>query len=184
MKRNSTKIITLIGVMTALAFILYLIEVPVTFILPQAPFLKIDFSDVPAIMVGLSVGPVAGVIVELLKNILHALFLMKEPGGSGEIANFAAGVAYMLPVILLTRKDFRAKKYIPAMILGTVCMVIVMSFVNYYVTLPIYGIADNAVKLSMIFSTFGPFNLMKSIMVSIVIVLLYPRLRNVIKKFS
>jgi riboflavin transporter len=183
MKRNSTKIITLIGVMTALAFILYLIEVPVTFILPQAPFLKIDFSDVPAILVGLSVGPIAGVIVELLKNILHALFLMKEPGGSGEIANFAAGIAYMIPVLLIARKDFRPKKYIPAMVLGTVIMLITMSFVNYFVTLPIYGITNHAVKLSMIFTTFGPFNLMKAVMVSIVIILLYPRLRNVIKKF-
>jgi riboflavin transporter FmnP len=184
MKRNSTKIITLIGVMTALAFILYLIEVPTAFLFPQAPFLKIDFSDVPAIMVGLSVGPIAGVIVELLKNILHFLFLMKEPGGSGEIANFAAGVAYMLPIILIARKDFRAKKYIPAMILGTVVMLITMSFVNYFITLPIYGISDSTVKFSMIISTFGPFNLLKAIMVSIVIALLYPRLRNIIRKFS
>ncbi len=182
MKRNSTKLITLLGVMTALAFILYYIEIPVGFILPQAPYLKIDFSDIPAILVGLSAGPIAGVVVELFKNVLHAIFLMKEPGGSGEIANFAAGISYLIPVVLIARKNFVAKRYIPAMILGTILMVITMSFVNFYVTLPLFGINDPTIKLSMIYSTFAIFNLVKAIVISIVIVLLYPRLRRVLKK--
>lgn len=184
MKRNSTKLITLLGVMTALAYILYFLELPVGFIFPAAPFLKIDFSDIPAILVGLSVGPLAGVVVELFKNVLHFIFLMKEPAGSGEIANFAAGVSYLIPVILLARKDFTAKKYIPAMVLGTLCMVVTLSFVNYYITLPLYGITNHAIKLGMIYSTFAPFNTIKGIVISIVIVLLYPRLRSVLKKFA
>jgi riboflavin transporter FmnP len=184
MKRNSTKLITLLGVMTALAYILYFLELPVGFIFPAAPFLKIDFSDIPAILVGLSAGPLAGVVVELFKNILHAIFLMKEPAGSGEIANFAAGISYLIPVILIARKDFTPKKYIPAMMLGTICMVITLSFVNYFITLPLYGITSNAIKLGMIYSTFAPFNTIKGIVISIVIVLLYPRLRSVLKKFA
>jgi riboflavin transporter FmnP len=184
MKQNSTRIITLLGVMTALAYILYFLELPVGFIFPAAPFLKIDFSDIPAIMVGLSAGPLAGVVVELFKNILHAIFLMKEPAGSGEIANFTAGIAYLIPVALIARKDFRAKKYIPAMIIGTLCTVVAMSFINYFVTLPLYGITDNTIKLSMIYTTFAPFNLIKGAVLSVVIVLLYPRLKSVLRKFS
>jgi len=178
MKKNSTKLITLLGVMTALAYILYFLELPVGFIFPTAPFLKIDFSDIPAIMVGLSAGPIAGIVVELFKNILHAIFMTKEPGFSGEIANFAAGISYLIPVVLLSRKSFRAKKYIPAMILGTICLVITMSFVNYFITLPLYGITDSVIKLSMISTTFAPFNLIKGVVISIVTVLLYPRLRS------
>ena len=130
MKLNSTKLITLIGIMTALSFVLYFFELPVGFILPQAAFLKIDFSDIPAILISLSAGPVAGIVVELLKNILHFMFLNKDGGFVGELANFAAGVSFLLPVAWIARKNFNYKTYLPALALGTVAMAAAMAFVN------------------------------------------------------
>lgn len=184
MKLNSTKLITLIGIMTALSFVLYFFELPVGFILPQAAFLKIDFSDIPSILISLSAGPIAGIVVELLKNILHFMFLNKDGGFVGELANFAAGVSFLLPVAWIARKNFNYKTYLPALALGTVAMAASMAFVNYYITLPIWGIEDSAAKINMINTALTPFNIVKGILMSIVIILLYPRLESVLKKIG
>ena len=93
--------IAIIGVMSAFAFILYFFEVSVGFILPQAAFLTVDFSDVPAIISTLIFSPIVGTAVELIKNILHFMFIRKDPGISGELANFMAGVSYLIQVYLL-----------------------------------------------------------------------------------
>ncbi len=182
MKRNSTRLITLIGIMTGLSFVLYYFELPVGFLFPQAAFLKIDFSDIPSILVSLSAGPIAGITIEFFKNILHFIFLTKEPAASGEIANFAAGVAYLLPLALLARKKY-SKRIIPAMILGTLLTTIAMGFVNYFITLPLYGIPAN-LRLPMIITSFVPFNLLKGTILSMITLLLYPRLKETLQRFS
>ena len=76
-----------VGMLTALAFALYYMEIPAGFLVPATPFLKIDFSDVPALIATLGLGPIAGTLVELLKNILH-IAITKEPALSGEVGNF------------------------------------------------------------------------------------------------
>ncbi len=185
MKTNSTKLISLIGVMTALSFVLYFFELPVGFILPQAAFLKIDFSDIPAILLSLSAGPVAGILVELLKNILHFLFINKDGSFVGELANFCAGVGFLIPVALIARKNFNFKTYVPALLLGTAVMALAMILINYFVTIPMYfPDMDSAARWGLINSAITPFNILKGILMSIVIVLLYPRLQSVLKKIG
>ena len=97
---KNTKILTLIGIMTALSFVLYLIEIPVGFLFPSAPFLQIDFGDVPAILLSITYGPHVGIIIAFFKNVLHFVFKSQTPAASGEIANFFAGVAYFIPISL------------------------------------------------------------------------------------
>jgi riboflavin transporter len=179
MKKNSTKLIALIGVMTAISFILYFFEIPFWI----APYLKIDFSDVPAILVSLSLGPIAGIVIELLKNILHFMFISKDLVPLvGEFANFSAGVAFLLPVALLIRKNFKFKTYVPAFALATVLMAAIMIPINYFITIPIYFPSmASADKLTAIFTAITPFNLIKGIMISIVIALLYPRLKTFLR---
>ena len=182
MKKNSIRLIALIGVMTAISFILYYFEIPFWL----APYLKIDFSDVPAILISLSVGPIAGITIELFKNILHFLFISKDAVPLiGEFANFSAGVSFLLPVALLARKNFNLKTYVPALALGTALMAAIMIPINYFITIPLYfPDMGNATKLTVIFTAITPFNIVKGIMISVIIALLYPRLKTVLKRIA
>ena len=181
MKKTTTRYYALIGIMTGLAFALYYLELPVAFLFPAAPFLKIDFSDIPAILTGVALGPIGGILVQLFKNILHLLLISKEPAASGEIANFFAGVALMLPIIYAYRTN--PKKFGWAGIaVGTVLATIIMIIVNLYITFPLYGIPEE-IRWNLINTTFTPFNLLKGVLVGVVYALLYPKLRTVIERF-
>lgn len=180
MKKSNTRVYALVGIMSGLAFALYFFEIPFGFLFPAAPFLKFEFSDIPAILTGIAAGPAAGVLVQFLKNVLHAMFLMKEPIYSGEIANFAASVALMLPIVILYRKDDKKYKWLSGLV-GTILMTILMMFVNYFITFNLYGLPPGFnYRMTLILSTFTPFNLLKGALITIVYVLLYPKLRPAI----
>lgn len=172
---------TLIGIMTSLAFVLYLIEIPVGFLFPSAPFLKIDFSDMPAILMSMAYGPISGILIELFKNILHVMFKSETPAASGEIANFFAGSAYFLPLSIylwVSRKKsnfkLNPKMSLFYLVLGTLALTLVMMLINYTITLPLYGIPAEQ-RWSFI-NAITPFNLFKGVLLSIVTLMLYPRL--------
>ncbi|NLA78308.1 MAG: ECF transporter S component [Erysipelothrix sp.] len=183
MKKQNIRVFSLVGIMSGLAFALYFFEIPFGFLFPAAPFLKFEFSDIPAILTGIAAGPTAGVMVQLLKNILHAMFLMKEPIYSGEIANFAASVALMLPIVILYRYDDKKFKWISG-IIGTVLMTVVMMFVNYFITFNLFGLPQGFnYRMGLILSTFTPFNLLKGTIITIVYVILYPKLKPIILRW-
>ncbi len=179
---KNTRLLTLLGIMSALSFILYLIEIPVGFLFPAAPFLQIDFSDLPAIFLGMAYGPVMGGIVALVKNVLHLLFKSSTPAASGEIANFFAGLAFLLPVsifMMMRRKQgvqkLEIKQALVFFTLGIILTTLVMMFINYNITLPLYGINDSVAKWTFV-NAITPFNIFKGILLTIISLLLYPRL--------
>lgn len=102
MKQTSVtniRFITLVGVLSALATVLYYVgEVP----MPFAPNLKIGFSDLPALIGAIVAGPTVGVAVEIVKNILH--LFQTDSVGLGEIANCAVGIGMVLPFSLVFRR--------------------------------------------------------------------------------
>ena len=71
-KTNNIKKITLAAVMTAISTIVYYI-LPEIQLVPGVDYLKIDFSDMPAIVTGIMIGPAYGILVEVVKNIIHLL---------------------------------------------------------------------------------------------------------------
>jgi len=178
MKKN-VRLISFIGIMSAFSFVLYSFEISVGFILPQAAFLKIDFSDIPVFLTTLSIGPAGGVAVAFIKNLFH-IAITKEPALSGEIANFCAAVAYLIPLAIYRNK----KKGLPVyLVFSTICLIITMSVINYFVTLPLYGIQGD-LRLPMIFSTFLPFNLIRGAILSVIVLLVYPKLKNSLQKYQ
>lgn len=181
MKKPNTRVYALIGIMSGLAFALYYFEFSVGFLFPAAPYLKVDFSDFPAIITGIAAGPIAGIFVQLLKNILHLIFISKEPAASGEIANFSAGVALMMPFVLLYRKDYQKYKWI-AGIIGTILAAIVMMFINYFITFPLYGI-PREISWNLILTTFTPFNLLKGALLTVVIVVMYKKVEPAVNRW-
>jgi riboflavin transporter FmnP len=183
---KNTRLLALIGIMTALSFVLYLIEIPVGFLFPSAPFLQIDFSDVPAILLSIAYGPFVGVIVGLFKNVLHFVFKSQTPAASGEIANFFAGIAYFLPISLYyffnkNNKKFKLVQNIVLFAIGTGLMVLVMIWINFNITLPLYGITGTPEKWAFV-NAIRPFNIFKGVLLGIITVLIYPRLSKYLTK--
>lgn len=95
--------------LTALAVALQYIEFPIP-IMP--PFIKLDFSDLPALIGAVMFGPMAGIIIQLLKNVIH--FAASNSMFIGEISNFFLGATFAgtagLLYNVLTGKPIFAKK--------------------------------------------------------------------------
>lgn len=129
----TTKQVVMIGLMSALAYVLMLLESP-----PYLGFLRIEFSDVPAIISGFAYGPVAGVFVELIKNLLKVISNTKTIG-AGEMANFIVGCAYVIPLSIIYRKMKAKGKGVYGVIAGTIVMCIAGILANRFITLPWYA---------------------------------------------
>ncbi|GIN97338.1 hypothetical protein J6TS1_32080 [Siminovitchia terrae] len=82
-----------------MSFVLMLIKFPIP---PFPAYLTVDFSDIPALIAALMFGPLAAIIVELIKNILDYLMIGSEAGiPIGNFSNFLAGTMFVLPSSLL-----------------------------------------------------------------------------------
>lgn len=178
--QQNKRLIT-ISMLSAVAFVLTFIKFPLPFI---PPYLTLDFSDVPTLLATFLLSPIAGIIVALIKNILNFLFNIGDP--VGPVANFLAGVNFLLSSYYVYRKRRNNRSLIYGLITGTIVMTIVLSILNYFVLLPLYGMIFNLgdvlnnVKI-VIVSGVIPFNLIKGIIISIIFVLLFRRLRHIIK---
>ncbi|WP_308580289.1 ECF transporter S component, partial [uncultured Oribacterium sp.] len=88
-KKSSVGFLAVTGILSAIAYILMWIEFPIPFLMP--PFIKFDFSDFPALLAAFAMGPIAGISVELIKNVLHAF--SSGSFGVGELSNFILGAS-------------------------------------------------------------------------------------------
>ena len=97
MKSSVSKIqkLVTIGMLGAIGYVLMMMNFPFP---GFPPFLQIDFSDIPALIGAIIFGPIAGILVELLKNILDYIMTASDTGiPIGHFANFIGGVAFILP---------------------------------------------------------------------------------------
>ncbi len=169
---NTNRFIKL-SLLSAIAVILMYIDFPV---IPIFPWLKIDLSDVPALMGAFAFGPLAGVIIELMKNLLILIVKGTGTGFVGELANFVVGVALGGPAALVYKKNKTKKTAILGMVLGVLCIEVVGILANVYLLLPAYGMAMSKAEL-MQYVTVGliPFNGIKSILVCGITYALYKK---------
>ncbi|EIF6155643.1 ECF transporter S component [Clostridium perfringens] len=169
---NTNRFIKL-SLLSAIAVILMYIDFPV---IPIFPWLKIDLSDVPALMGAFAFGPLAGVIIELMKNLLILIVKGTSTGFVGELANFLVGVALVWPAALVYKKNKTKKTAILGMVLGVLCIEVVGILANVYLLLPAYGMAMSKAEL-MQYVTVGliPFNGIKSILVCGITYALYKK---------
>ena len=195
-RRMKTREITTIGMLGAVATVLMLFEIP----LPFAPsFYEIDFSEVPVLLGCFALGPMAGVLIELVKIILNFVINGTATAGVGEVANFIIGISFCVPAALIYRHKKTKKTAAIGLITGTVFMAVLGCFINAYVLLPTYakafqmpidgliamGTAVNGnINSLMTFVVFAvlPFNLLKGIMDSIVVLLIYKKISPILKK--
>lgn len=190
------KYIVKIGILSAVAAVLMLFELPLWF---APPFYKLDFSEIPILIGSFALGPVAGVIMELLKNLLNLLMDGTTTAFVGEFANFVTGCAFILPAALIYKYRKTLKSALFGLALGTLSLVLVGAAMNYFVLVPTFsrlynlplenivamGTSVNAsisdLKTLIVFAVM-PFNLVKSVACSAVTLLLYKRVSKILHR--
>ena len=183
-RKDTVFTLTRCGILAAMAVILYYIEIPVV------AFYKLDLSTLPAILAGFAMGPVQGVAVVVIKNLVH--MLGTSTACVGELADIIMSSCFVIPASLIYRSHKDRRSAVKAMVVGTILMTISGILVNYFVLIPAYQVLmnlpldaivamgtkvwsyiDSTVKL-VIFVT-GPFNVLKGFTLSVVTYLLYKR---------
>ena len=177
--KNVNKMIK-ISLLVAIAVVLMYFDFP---IIPLFPWLKIDLSEVPALMGGFAYGPVAGGAIVILKVLLRFLVKGTQTGFIGELANIIVGLALVVPAAWIYNRNKSKKTAIIGMIVGGLVMEVLGIVANVYLLLPAYGMQMNPAELSK-YITVGllPFNGVKALIVSVITYLLYQKVSVAIFK--
>ena len=184
-----------VGILGAMATILMLFEIPLWF----APgFYELDFSEVVVLIGGFALGPIPGVMIELVKVLLNLIINGTVTAGIGELANFIIGCSLVIPASVIYLKHKDKKHAIIGMAIGTICMATIGSLMNAYILLPAYGKAfhmpiDALVAMgtkvnpsidslsSFILLAVAPFNLLKGVVVGAITMPIYKKLSPIVK---
>ena len=193
--RSNVRTLAQVGMLSAIAVVLMLFEVP----LPFAPaFYEIDFSEVPVLVGCFAMGPAAGVAIEFLKILLNFAINGTATAGVGEIANFLIGCSLVVPAALIYKFKKTRTGAIVGMAAGTVFMTAVGCLLNAFVLLPTYAVAfgmpiDGLVQMgtavnsaidsltTFVLFAVAPFNLLKGVLVSLIVFLIYKKISPVFK---
>jgi riboflavin transporter FmnP len=195
MKKSKLNFMTKTAMLSVIGFLLMFIELPIP-IFPA--FLKIDISDLPAIIGCFALGPVAGIVIELVKNILHGIFV----GGTafiGEFANFAVGALMVSAAGIIYKRKKTKTNAIVGLIAGTLVMSVGASILNYFIVLPLYeavlhypvsAIVAMGTKINphitnlntLVVLSILPFNILKGIVISAITIPVYKSISPFIQK--
>lgn len=191
----TTRKMAMIGMFSALATILMMFEIP----MPFAPsFYKLDFSELPVLIGSFAFGPVAGVLIEMIKIILKLLFKGTSTKFVGELANFAVGCSFILPASIMYAFKKNKKNAILGCICGTIILTIFGTSFNAVYLLPkfaeVFGMPIEVLigmgteinsKITNIYNfvilAVAPLNLIKGFSVSLITMLVYKRISPIIK---
>ena len=125
--------ITACAMLTAVAIVLQFIELSIPL---MPPFIKLDFSDLPEIIGAFAYGPLAGIIIALLKNLIH--LPMTGSGCIGELSNFILGAVFAGVAGIIYKKNKTKKGALLGGIIGALAMAIVCVGTNYFIIYPLY----------------------------------------------
>ena len=184
---------TVTAMLSAIAFVLMFLDTAVP-IMPS--FIKLDLSELPALIATFALGPVCGVIVCLIKNLLH--LLITTTGGVGELSNFILGAAFVLPAGLIYQHKKTKKNAIIGAIVGALAMAIISFPSNLFIVYPVYynfmpkdviiaayqalvpfANIDSIAKCLLLFNV--PFTFVKGLISAIITILIYQPLRPLLK---
>ena len=189
--QSKTRKITVTGMLSAIAFILMYLD----FSVPLMPsFIKMDISELPALIGSFALGPISGVVICLIKNLLH---LMKTTtGGVGELSNFILGASFVYIAGLIYKRNNTKKGALTGSLAGAAVMAIISVVTNYFIVYPIYTnfmpmeaiigayqailpSADSLLKCLIIFNM--PFTFIKGMLSVLITFLIYKRLSPILK---
>ncbi|SFR73524.1 ECF transporter S component [Anaeromicropila populeti] len=186
----TTKQLVIIAMLAALSYVLQLLHLPFKYL----GFLEFEFSDIPAIVAGFVYGPLVGIMIEMIKNLIKGI-TATTTGGVGEIANFIISVAYIYPTCYLFRKLKGRGKYSVPFITGVISMSVVGILMNYFLMIPlqakvyhleietIVGWATATIPaindlFTLVILGITPYNIAKGLAISIIGFFCYKYLKN------
>ncbi len=191
-KQPLTHKMTVTALLSAIAFVLMYIEIPV----PLMPsFIKFDFSDLPALLAAFSLGPVYGVVVCLIKNLVH--LPVSNSFMIGELSNFLIGSIFAFTAGLIYQKHKNRAGALRASIVGALVMALLCLPINYYLVYPLYA---NFMPMEIIISAYhdiysgvnnlwdcllifnAPFTLVKGLIDVLIAFLIYKRISPILHK--
>ena len=192
-KKENIRKIAVIGIMSAVSAVLMMLS----FNIPIMPsFIKMDFSELPALITAFSLGPVSGVIVCLIKNVINLMFT--TTAGVGELSNFVLGACLVFPAGLIYKKMKTRKGALIGAVVGSLIMAVLSIPWNYFITYPAYinilnfpleailGMykainpnVDGLMQALLIFNL--PYTFCKGIVISLLTFFLYKKLSPIIK---
>lgn len=189
---STARRVSYVAVFSAIAAILMFLEIPLFF----APsFYKIDLSELPVLICAFYMGPVSGVVCELLKILLKLLLKGTSTAYVGDFANFLVGCAFVLPAAVLYPLHKSRRGAIFALAAGTVSLTVFGSLFNAWYLIPrfaeLYGMPLDAIigmgtivnsaihdLPTLVLFAVVPFNLLKGALVSLLTFLLYKRIER------
>lgn len=186
---------TLIALLSAIAFVLMLFDFPLWF-LPG--FYKIDLSELPVLIAAFTLGPVAGITTEFLKVFLNVLIQGTSTAFIGEFANFLIGCAFIVPASVVYYAKKTKRNAVIGILAGTMVCIVTGCFMNAFVLLPAYGkafhmeianlVAMGTEKNGLISGMFSfvvfavaPFNLIKCAVTGGITMLIYKKISYLLK---
>lgn len=191
MKEINVRKLTMTAMLSAVATVLMFFS----FSVPVVPsFIKMDFSELPALIGAFSMGPVSGVMICLIKNLVN--LTATTTGGVGELCNFLLGACFVLPAGLVYKRKKTKMSAITGALIGAIVMAVLSVPINYYLTYPVYaafipmdtiigmyqainpsvtGLLDALIKFNM------PFTFVKALFSVLITVLIYKHVSPLIK---
>ena len=195
MKKDTTHNLTVAAMLSAVAFILMFIEFPIPMLIPA--FIKMEFSDLPALLGAFALGPVYGVIISFMKNLLHIVIKGTSTACVGELSNFILGAIFSAVAGYIYKHHKSRKTAIIGAVAGAVAMGVLSVPSNYFVVYPAYvqfyhmpleailGMyqailpsADSLIKCLIIFNL--PFTLVKGLLDAVLCMLIYKPLSPIL----
>lgn len=183
--------IAMCAMLSAVAFVLMFLDFAMPFLIPN--FVKMDISELPALLAAFALGPVYGGAVCLVKNLVH--LLITSTGGVGELANFLMGVCFVVPAGILYKKIKSRKGAVIGALVGAVVMAVLSVPINYFISYPFY---TNFMPMEVIIGMYqslrpsvnglmeclivfnAPFTLLKGVLTAIVCFLVYKPLSPIL----
>jgi riboflavin transporter FmnP len=189
--------ITLVGMMSALTYILYL---PI-FRIPIILFLELNLSEVVIFIGGFSLGPLAAIFIGFFRFLFSLLY--STTGGIGELADYIYSMAFVLPGVILYQRHRDKKTASIGFIIGFISQLIVTSLLNALVITDLYltlflnltpeaflGYIQTVLPhvenpyWSLVLWMYLPFNIFKNLVVIALTLFTYKRTHRFIKKIS
>lgn len=175
---NKTNKLVRIAVLSALSVVLVmLIKFP---IIPSAPFLEYEPGDVPMLVAAFMYGPIAGLLMTVIVSTIQAFTVSAAAGWVGLVMHVIATGTFVVVSGVIYRRFHTFKGAIAALAAGSISMVLIMIPSNLFFSVKFYGIPYDAV-IAMLPTAILPFNLIKSIANSLLVILVYKPLTRFLK---
>lgn len=177
--KKSVSYLAKVSILSAMAVILLYIEFP---LLPAVPHLKLNVSDVPALLASFMFGPITGTIVNAVKVGMCLLLRGTSTGFVGDLSNLVSGTLYVVVagVVYLIKKNKLGA--ILALISSSIVFCVAMWFCNQWFLLPMFGIKDQATMMPMLWWTLL-FNFIKTTLTCVITMFIYKGTHRLFNRF-